>query len=328
MGAEIVDGDQPPAGPQRTRIIAQHRGRRKYVGERAAVDDEIHTGLEPIRQRLAEIAGAVVARGADIEHVQPVDAEERKERGRAHAAAVGARGILHVAGCGLHVAGRGDDIVLAHQLQNFVAAERDGLLSDQQHVTRDRPIGVLADNGVDDIAAECHCLLPIAPNGRLGRQTDRLSATSPTQSAFRASTPDSATVLHRVQKRLVPDGGHKSRRNMTADKLTRLEALYVGIPNQVARLLMREHLFRPITGKLLSIGRQSVNLTPRQAISVVETELGTRLDVDPLSLEIDTSTRASHRPRLHQRPRVLLAFHRCRISLSGSERLRERGHCL
>ena len=89
MGAQIVDGDQPPAGPQRTRIIAQHRGRRKYVGERAAVDDEIHAGLEPIRQRLAEIA--VLARGADIEHVQPVDAEERKERGRTHAAAVGAR---------------------------------------------------------------------------------------------------------------------------------------------------------------------------------------------------------------------------------------------
>ena len=100
-------------------------------------------------------------------------------------------------GIWLHVAGRGDDIVLAHQLQNFVAAERDGLLSDQQHVTRDRPIGVLADNGVDDIAAECHCLLQIAPNGRLGRQTDRLSATSPTQSAFRASTPDCAAVLHR-----------------------------------------------------------------------------------------------------------------------------------
>ena len=67
----------------------------------------------------------------------------------------------------------------------------------------------------------------------------------------------------------------------------------MGIPNQVARLLLREHRFRPITGKLLSIGRQSVNLTPRQAISVVETELGTQLDVDPLSLEIDTSTRGA-----------------------------------
>jgi SAM-dependent methyltransferase len=67
----------------------------------------------------------------------------------------------------------------------------------------------------------------------------------------------------------------------------------VGIPIQIARLLLREHRFRPITGKLLSVGRQSVNLTPRQAISVVEAELGTPLDVDPLSLEIDTSTRAA-----------------------------------
>ena len=46
--------------------------------------------------------------------------------------------------------------MLAHQLQNFVAAERDGLLSDQQHVTRNWPICVFANNGFDDIAAECH----------------------------------------------------------------------------------------------------------------------------------------------------------------------------
>jgi delta-aminolevulinic acid dehydratase/porphobilinogen synthase len=156
----------------RTRIIAQHRRRRKYVGERAAVDDEIRRCLEPVRQRLAEIA--VVARGVDVEHVHPVDAEEGKERGRADAAAVGARDVLHIASRGLQAAGRGDDIMLAQQLQNFVTAERDGLLSDQQHVARDRPIGVLADNGVDDIAAECHCPLPIAPNDRSGAQTGRI----------------------------------------------------------------------------------------------------------------------------------------------------------
>jgi hypothetical protein len=57
---------------------------------------------------------------------------------------------------------------------------------------------VLADNGVDDIAAESHLRLQIAPNDRLDRQTDRLAATSPTQSAFRASTADSAAVLHRM----------------------------------------------------------------------------------------------------------------------------------
>jgi len=67
----------------------------------------------------------------------------------------------------------------------------------------------------------------------------------------------------------------------------------MGIPSQVARLILREHRFRPITGRLLSIGKQIVHLTPEQAISLVETELGTRLDIDPLGVEADTSTRSS-----------------------------------
>jgi SAM-dependent methyltransferase len=67
----------------------------------------------------------------------------------------------------------------------------------------------------------------------------------------------------------------------------------MGIPSQVARLILREHLYRPITGKLLSIGRQTVHLTPRQAKALVEAELGIRLDVDPLTLEVDTSTRGA-----------------------------------
>lgn len=67
----------------------------------------------------------------------------------------------------------------------------------------------------------------------------------------------------------------------------------MAIPSQVARLILREHKFRPITGKLLSIGRQTVFLTPPQAISLVQTELGIQLDIDPLRLEIDVSTRAS-----------------------------------
>ena len=67
----------------------------------------------------------------------------------------------------------------------------------------------------------------------------------------------------------------------------------MAIPSQVARLILREHRFRPITGKLLTIGRQTVFLTPSQAISLVQTELGTQIDVDPSDLEIDVSTRAS-----------------------------------
>jgi SAM-dependent methyltransferase len=67
----------------------------------------------------------------------------------------------------------------------------------------------------------------------------------------------------------------------------------MGIPSQVARLILREHRFRPIAGQLLSIGRQIVHLTPEQAISLVSAELGTRLDIDPHSIEVDTSTRSS-----------------------------------
>ena len=67
----------------------------------------------------------------------------------------------------------------------------------------------------------------------------------------------------------------------------------MGIPSQIARLILREHRFRPIKGQLLSIGRQIIHLTPERAISLVELELGKRLDIDPLSVEIDTSTRSS-----------------------------------
>jgi len=67
----------------------------------------------------------------------------------------------------------------------------------------------------------------------------------------------------------------------------------MGIPSQVARLILREHMFRPITGQLLSIGRQTVHLTPRQAKALVEAELGIQLDVDPKGLELDTSTRGA-----------------------------------
>jgi SAM-dependent methyltransferase len=70
----------------------------------------------------------------------------------------------------------------------------------------------------------------------------------------------------------------------------------MGLSSHAARLILREHRFRPITGRLLSIGRQTVFLTPAQAIALVQSELGVRLDVDAANLEIDTSTRgARHR---------------------------------
>jgi hypothetical protein len=67
----------------------------------------------------------------------------------------------------------------------------------------------------------------------------------------------------------------------------------MGIPSQVARVILREHRFRPITGRFLSVGRQIVQLTPQQAISLVEAELGHRLEVDPAGVEIDRWTRGS-----------------------------------
>jgi hypothetical protein len=67
----------------------------------------------------------------------------------------------------------------------------------------------------------------------------------------------------------------------------------MGLSSHAARLIVREHRFRPITGKLLSVGRQTVFVTPRQAVALVESELGTRRDVDLANLENDTTTRGA-----------------------------------
>jgi hypothetical protein len=67
----------------------------------------------------------------------------------------------------------------------------------------------------------------------------------------------------------------------------------MGLSSQVARIILREHRFRPITGKLLSIGKQTIFITPEQALALIQTELGIKSEVDPRSLEIDTSTRAA-----------------------------------
>jgi SAM-dependent methyltransferase len=72
----------------------------------------------------------------------------------------------------------------------------------------------------------------------------------------------------------------------------------MGIPSQVARVILREHRFRPITGRLLSVGKQTVQLTPHQAISLIKAELGIRLDVDPSKLEVDRWTRGAENRNL------------------------------
>jgi SAM-dependent methyltransferase len=67
----------------------------------------------------------------------------------------------------------------------------------------------------------------------------------------------------------------------------------MGIFSQLAALLLREHRFRPITGELLTIGRQTIFMTRQQALALVEHELGVKSPVQADSLEVDVATRAS-----------------------------------
>lgn len=65
----------------------------------------------------------------------------------------------------------------------------------------------------------------------------------------------------------------------------------MGIMAPVARLLAREHLREPITGKILVVGRQSVPLTATQAVELLATE---GIEARDYEIEIDKDTRASH----------------------------------
>jgi SAM-dependent methyltransferase len=67
----------------------------------------------------------------------------------------------------------------------------------------------------------------------------------------------------------------------------------VGISVQIARLLLREHRYKPIIGNLLCIGKQTVELTVAQALSIIELELGVKPRVAVADVETDGSTRAS-----------------------------------
>jgi SAM-dependent methyltransferase len=62
----------------------------------------------------------------------------------------------------------------------------------------------------------------------------------------------------------------------------------VGISSNLALIILREHQFMPFTGSLLSIGRQTVYLTPEAAVDLVVRECGA---VNPRHyLEIDRET--------------------------------------
>lgn len=68
----------------------------------------------------------------------------------------------------------------------------------------------------------------------------------------------------------------------------------MGIPSQIAVAILREHRFRPITGRLLSIGRQTVYLTAQDAAALVERELGVPPRAPLESLEVDRTTLHGH----------------------------------
>jgi SAM-dependent methyltransferase len=67
----------------------------------------------------------------------------------------------------------------------------------------------------------------------------------------------------------------------------------VGLPSQLAVLLLREHRHRPIQGTLLSIGRQTAYFTPAEAAALVKCELGLTPLAQERALEIDGKTRGS-----------------------------------
>jgi SAM-dependent methyltransferase len=71
----------------------------------------------------------------------------------------------------------------------------------------------------------------------------------------------------------------------------------MGISSQTARLILREHLHRPITGRILSIGRQTVHLTPEQALDMVRAELGILPLRGAQDIELDHSTRGAQSRR-------------------------------
>lgn len=64
----------------------------------------------------------------------------------------------------------------------------------------------------------------------------------------------------------------------------------MGMTAQMAKMVVREHVYKPITGELLLCGRQSIFLTPEEALKIVADEGVLRQGV---KIEIDNQTRSS-----------------------------------
>ena len=89
----------------------------------------------------------------------------------------------------------------------------------------------------------------------------------------------------------------------------------MGISVQIARLLLREHRYKPIIGNLLCIGKQTVELTVAQALSIIEWSLALssrRRD------RCESDGRAHQRQtKLYHRPCILRALCGCALSCLG-----------
>lgn len=91
----------------------------------------------------------------------------------------------------------------------------------------------------------------------------------------------------------------------------------MGIGRQIIEAVIREHLYRPVDGDVLMMGRQTVYLTPQDLLGVFRDHGIDINDVDPASIEIDRST-IDHLPGWEDRP---LVTDRALFKLMGSRKV-------
>ena len=72
----------------------------------------------------------------------------------------------------------------------------------------------------------------------------------------------------------------------------------MGIPRQLASVILREHRHRPIQGSILSIARQTLYMNAEGALDLVHRELGFRPKVHPEGLDRDLLTRGAREKEL------------------------------
>lgn len=63
----------------------------------------------------------------------------------------------------------------------------------------------------------------------------------------------------------------------------------MGLGRHMVEAIIREHRYRPITGDVMTVGRQTVYYTPEQLLDLLRNH-GMPLDVDPNTIELDKDT--------------------------------------